>query len=152
MDADGSAHHEHHMTEHLSYQQAFSRNLGWVTPAEQALLRNKRIATARMGAAVRDFLQGKMTFEEYFGWGDLPDTEKALRFLVGLAPAGLHGAYLVDPSTINLEQRRGPPPHGDHCDADRNRQVHTRCPGGKRHPLQRLAMLLVRRRQGGGQP
>ncbi|MEO5698220.1 MAG: ThiF family adenylyltransferase, partial [Burkholderiaceae bacterium] len=54
-----------------------------------------------MGTAVLSFLPGGMSFEEYFQWGDLPDEEKALRFLFGLAPAGLHGPYLVDPSAVN---------------------------------------------------
>jgi hypothetical protein len=61
-----------------------------------------------MGTAVLNFLPGHMTFEDYFGWGDKPEMEKALRFLVGLAPAGLHGGYLVDPSSINLKEQRGP--------------------------------------------
>lgn len=129
-----------------------------------------------MGTAVLSFLPGQMTFEEYFGWGDLPDEEKALRFLVGLAPAGLHGRYLVDPTAINLKERRGPStimgcqlcagaaatealkillrrgdvraaPHGTHFDAYRNKLVHTWRPGGNRHPLQRLAMALIRRRR-----
>jgi molybdopterin/thiamine biosynthesis adenylyltransferase len=127
-----------------------------------------------MGTAVLNFMPGKMTFEEYFGWGDLPDEEKALRFLVGLAPAGLHGPYLVDPSAINLEEQRGPStimgcqlcagaaatealkillkrgkvraaPHGSHFDAYRNKLVHTWRPGGHRHPLQRFIMMLVKR-------
>ena len=131
-----------------------------------------------MGTAVLSFLPGQMTFEEYFGWGDLPDEEKALRFLVGLAPAGLHGRYLVDPTAINLKERRGPStimgcqlcagaaatealkillrrgavraaPHGTHFDAYRNKLVHTWRPGGNRHPLQRLAMALIRRRRAG---
>lgn len=129
-----------------------------------------------MGTAVLSFLPGQMTFEQYFGWGDLPDEEKALRFLVGLAPAGLHGRYLVDPTAINLKERRGPStimgcqlcagaaatealkillrrgqvlaaPHGMHFDAYRNKLVHTWRPGGNRHPLQRLAMALIRRRR-----
>lgn len=33
----------------FSYNQAFSRNLGWVTPQEQAVLRTKRIAIAGLG-------------------------------------------------------------------------------------------------------
>ena len=131
-----------------------------------------------MGTAVLSFLPGQMTFEQYFGWGDLPDEEKALRFLVGLAPAGLHGRYLVDPTAINLKERRGPStimgcqlcagaaatealkillrrglvraaPHGTHFDAYRNKLVHTWRPGGNRHPLQRLAMALIRRRRAG---
>ncbi|MQA42571.1 ThiF family adenylyltransferase [Rugamonas aquatica] len=129
-----------------------------------------------MGTAVLNFLPGKMTFEQYFGWGELPDEEKALRFLVGLAPAGLHAAYLVDPSSINLKEQRGPStimgcelcagaaatealkillnrgkvdaaPRGYHFDAYRNKLVRTWRPGGHRHPLQRLTMMLVKRRR-----
>ncbi|MGK5023817.1 ThiF family adenylyltransferase [Janthinobacterium sp. RB2R34] len=129
-----------------------------------------------MGTAVLSFLPGQMTFEQYFGWGDLPEEEKALRFLVGLAPAGLHGPYLVDPSAINLKERRGPStimgcqlcagaaatealkillgrgkvmaaPRGMHFDAYRNKMVHTWRPGGNRHPLQRLAMAVIKRRR-----
>lgn len=130
-----------------------------------------------MGSAVLNFLPGRMSFEEYFGWGDLPDGEKALRFLLGLAPAGLHGAYLVDPSTLNLAERRGPStiigcqlaagmaagesvkillgrgkvwpaPYGLHFDAYRNKHVRTWRPGGHRNPLQRLALSVARRRMG----
>ncbi|TFW22164.1 ThiF family adenylyltransferase [Duganella callida] len=132
-----------------------------------------------MGTAVMNFLPGQMTFEEYFGWGDLPDLEKGLRFLVGLAPAGLHGGYLVDPSTINLKEQRGPStimgcqlcagaaatealkillnrgevlaaPRGYQFDAFRNKLVRTWRPGGHRHPLQWLMMALARRRRPGG--
>ncbi|MBV6324650.1 ThiF family adenylyltransferase [Duganella violaceipulchra] len=130
-----------------------------------------------MGTAVLNFLPGQMTFEQYFGWGALPDEEKALRFLVGLAPAGLHARYLVDPSSINLQEQRGPStimgcelcagaaatealkillnrgpveaaPRGYHFDAYRNKLVRTWRPGGHRHPLQRLTMMLVKRRRG----
>ncbi|SDH42446.1 ThiF family protein [Duganella sp. OV458] len=132
-----------------------------------------------MGTAVLSFLPGHMTFEEYFGWGDKPDMEKALRFLVGLAPGGLHGGYLVDPSAINLKEQRGPStimgcelcagaaatealkillnrgdvrpaPWGYQFDAFRNKLVRTWRPGGNNHPLQRLAMMLARRRKPGG--
>ncbi|OYU00239.1 MAG: hypothetical protein CFE40_02700 [Burkholderiales bacterium PBB1] len=124
-----------------------------------------------MGTAVLNFLPGQMSFEEYFLWGDLPDDEKALRFLVGLAPAGLHRAYLVDPSTVDLVERRGPStimgcqlcsgvaatealkimlargkvrgaPHGYQFDAYRNRFVRTWRPGGNKHPLQQLALKI----------
>ncbi|MCU0922106.1 MAG: ThiF family adenylyltransferase, partial [Burkholderiaceae bacterium] len=37
------------MTPAFSYSQAFSRNIGWVTSAEQAVLRRKRVAIAGMG-------------------------------------------------------------------------------------------------------
>lgn len=124
-----------------------------------------------MGTAVLNFLPGEMSFEDYFGWADRPDDEKALRFLVGLAPAGLHRAYLVDPSTVNLAERRGPSsimgcqlcsgvaatealkimlgrgtvrsaPHGFQFDAYRNKFTHTWRPGGNNHPLQKLALKI----------
>jgi sulfur-carrier protein adenylyltransferase/sulfurtransferase len=37
------------MTEPFSYSAAFARNIGWVTPEEQAVLRRKRVALAGMG-------------------------------------------------------------------------------------------------------
>lgn len=37
------------MSHPFSYQQAYARNIGWVTPAEQTVLRGKRIAIAGMG-------------------------------------------------------------------------------------------------------
>jgi len=134
-----------------------------------------------MGTALLSFLPGQMTFEEYFGWGDLPDVEKALRFMVGLAPASLHGPYLVDPSSINFEERRGPStimgcqlcagvaatealkillnrgevlaaPHGSHFDAYRNKFVHTHLPGGNNHWRQKLAMRIARRHMSTSKP
>ena len=134
-----------------------------------------------MGTAVLNFLPGQMTFEEYFCWGTLSEREKALRFLIGLAPAGLHGDYLVDPSTINLAEKRGPStimgcelcagaaatealkillnrgevlaaPYGYQFDAYRNKLTRTYRPGGNRHPLQRIAMMLARKRMAGATP
>jgi len=128
-----------------------------------------------MGAALLNFLPGKMTFEEYFQWGDFPEEEKALRFLLGLAPTGLHARYLVDPSTINLVERRGPStimgcqlcagiaatealkillnrgkvlaaPHGLQFDAYRNKLVHTWRPSGNNNPIQRLGLSIARQR------
>lgn len=128
-----------------------------------------------MGAAVLNFMPGGMSFEDYFGWGDCDDDEKALRFLVGLAPAGLHGPYLVDPSAVSLPERRGPStvigcqlaggmagaeaakillgrgkvwaaPHGLHFDAYRGKFVRTWRPGGYRNPLQQLVLSIGRKR------
>ena len=130
-----------------------------------------------MGAALLNFLPGGMTFEQYFDWGNRPDAEKALRFVVGLAPAGLNRGYLVDRSAVNLAQRRTPStgmacqicagfaatevlkillrrgpvraaPHGLQFDAYLGRLVHTWRPGGNRHPLQRLAIAIGRRQLG----
>ncbi len=127
-----------------------------------------------MGAALLNFMPGKMTFEEYFGWGDLPEEEKALRFVVGLAPGGLHRPYLMVPGSVSFAERRGPStimacqlcagiiateslkillgrgdvlaaPWGMQFDAYRNKLKRTWRPGGNRHPIQRLAMAIGRR-------
>lgn len=127
-----------------------------------------------MGTGVINFLPGHMTFEQYFQWGDLAESEKAIRFLVGLAPAGLHRHYLVDASSVNLAERRGPStfiavqlcagfaaaqalkillkrgkvmaaPHGMQFDGYRDKLVHTWRPGGNRNPIQRLAIMIGRR-------
>jgi molybdopterin/thiamine biosynthesis adenylyltransferase len=127
-----------------------------------------------MGAALLNFLPGKMTFEEYFQLGDLPEEQKALRFMLGLSPALLQMGYLVDPSRVDLAQHRGPStimacqlcagvaatealkiliqrggvraaPHGVHFDAYRNKFARTWRPGGNSNPLQRLALAIARR-------
>jgi molybdopterin/thiamine biosynthesis adenylyltransferase len=54
------------------------------------------------------FLPGGMTFEEYFRMEGQPLEAQYARFLLGLAPKGLHRAYLVDPSRLNLVEKRGP--------------------------------------------
>lgn len=61
-----------------------------------------------MTAALLTFLPGEMSFEEYFQLEGCSEDEMALRFLLGLAPGMLHTEYLVDPSTIDLKNRRGP--------------------------------------------
>jgi molybdopterin/thiamine biosynthesis adenylyltransferase len=128
-----------------------------------------------MGAAVLAFLPGQMTFEEYFRLEGKTIDEQLLRFMVGLAPAVLHQAYLVDPSAVDLVNQRGPStpmaceicagiaatqalkillgrgkvpaaPHGMHFDAYRNKLVHTWRPGGNNNPLQRLILSVARRR------
>jgi molybdopterin/thiamine biosynthesis adenylyltransferase len=128
-----------------------------------------------MGAALLNFMPGKMTFEEYFQWGELPDLDKAIRFVVGLAPAGLHRPYLVVPEAVNFAERRGPStimacqlcagvaatealkillgrgkvlaaPYGMQFDAYRNKVAVTWRPGGNRNPLHRL-MIAVAKRQ-----
>jgi molybdopterin/thiamine biosynthesis adenylyltransferase len=124
-----------------------------------------------MGTALLNFLPGQMSFERYFGWAGCSDDEKAVRFLVGLAPAGLHRRALVDPSQVNLVERRGPScimgcqlcagvaatealkillgrgrvraaPHGFQFDAYRNKFVHTWRPRGNDHPMQQIALKM----------
>jgi molybdopterin/thiamine biosynthesis adenylyltransferase len=133
------------------------------------------VAPLGMGAALLNFLPGSMSFEDYFGWRGQSEREKALRFLVGLAPRVLHADYLADASRVDLSARRGPStimacqlcagiaatealkillgrgrvfaaPHGIQFDAYRNKLVHTWRPGGHRNPLQQLLMAVVRRR------
>lgn len=128
-----------------------------------------------MGAALLNFIPGKMTFEEYFRWEGCSEEEMALRFLVGLSPAMLHRRYLVDPTAVDFKARKGPStamacelcagiaateslkillgrghvdaaPRGIHFDAYRNRLVHTWRPGGNNHPAQKLALAFARRK------
>ncbi len=127
-----------------------------------------------MGAAVLVFLPGGMTFEEYFRIEGCDEEEMALRFMLGLSPAMLQRGYLVDPSRVNLAQRRGPStiaacqicagvtatealkillgrsgvlaaPHGYQFDAYRNRLARTWRPGGNRNPLQQIGLWIARR-------
>jgi molybdopterin/thiamine biosynthesis adenylyltransferase len=127
-----------------------------------------------MGVAVLNFLPGRMTFEEYFGFQGQTESEQALRFLLGLSPAMLQRTYLVDRSRVNFAGRRGPStviacelcagvasaetlkivlgrgpvlaaPWGLHFDAYRNRYKRTWRPGGYRNPLQWLGRALARR-------
>jgi hypothetical protein len=130
------------------------------------------VAPLGMSAALVNFLPGGMSFADYFQWGDRPELEKAVRFLVGLAPNALHRHYLADRSRVNLAERRGPStvmacslcagvagcealkillgrgrvlaaPHAVQFDAYRNKLGHTWRPGGNRHPLNRLAIAVA---------
>jgi molybdopterin/thiamine biosynthesis adenylyltransferase len=112
-----------------------------------------------MGTAFLCFMPGKMTFEEFFGMQGCSQTEQYLRFYLGLAPAGLQSQYLVDPSRLNLTEKRGPStiigctmsagvaaayavkillgrgelvcaPDGLHWDPYMNQMEHTSIPGG----------------------
>jgi molybdopterin/thiamine biosynthesis adenylyltransferase len=127
-----------------------------------------------MGAAVLNFLPGRMTFEQYFRVQGCSDAEKAARFLVGLTPAMLHRGYLVDPTRVNLTAKRGPStvmacqlcagiaatevlkivlgrgpvlaaPRGLHFDAYTNRMKTTWRPGGNANPVQKLLLVVARR-------
>jgi molybdopterin/thiamine biosynthesis adenylyltransferase len=135
------------------------------------------VAPLGMSAALLNFLPGRMTFEEYFQLSGKSDVEKAIRFLVGFAPALLHRHYLVDATRVNLAEGRGPStvlscqlcagvaagealkillgrgkvwpvPHAIQFDAFRNRMAHTWRPGGNRHPLNRIAIAIAKRQLG----
>jgi len=135
------------------------------------------VAPLGMSAALLNFMPGRMSFEDYFQVAGKPDLDKAIRFLVGLAPALLHRHYLTDPSQVNLAEHRGPStviacqlcaavataevlkillkrgrvwsaPHGVQFDAYRNKVTRTWRPGGNQHPLNRLAIAIARRQLG----
>ena len=78
---------------------------------EQCALRGIPAVTAAplgTGAAVLNFLPGKMSFEQYFRLSGQDEVEQLVRFLVGLSPAMLQRPYLVDRSTVSLKDHRGP--------------------------------------------
>jgi molybdopterin/thiamine biosynthesis adenylyltransferase len=130
-----------------------------------------------MGVAHLNFLPGHMTFEEYFRMEGQPESEQALRFLLGLSPAMLQRTYLVDRNRVNLREGRGPStimacqlcagmagtealkillgrgkvvaaPYGLHFDAYRGKLAKTWRPGGNNNPIQRLALAIARRTLG----
>lgn len=127
-----------------------------------------------MGVAVLNFLPGRMTFEDYFGFEGQPESEQVLRFVLGLSPAMLQRSYLADRSQVSLEEHRGPStiiacqlcagvaaaealkmllgrgplvaaPFGLHFDAYRNVYKRTWRPWGYRNPLQWLGRAIARR-------
>src|SRR6185503_6144946 len=61
-----------------------------------------------MGAALLNFLPGRMTFEEYFRLDGLSEEDQAVRFLVGLSPAMLQRGYLADRRAVDLSAHQGP--------------------------------------------
>ncbi len=132
------------------------------------------VAPLGMGAALINFIPGRMSFDDYFGWQGRTEHQMALRFLIGLSPAMLQTSYLVDRGTVDLNARRGPStsmacalcaglastealkillnrgpvsaaPHGVHFDAYRNKLAATWRPWGHRNPLQRLALAIAER-------
>lgn len=131
------------------------------------------VAPLGMSAALLNFLPGGMSFEDYFQLQGRSELEKAIRFLIGLAPNALHRHYLADRSRVNLAEKRGPStvmacslcagvagtealkillgrgrvlaaPHGMQFDAYRNKLARTWRPGGNSHPLNRLAIAVAK--------
>jgi len=127
-----------------------------------------------MGAAYLVFKPDGMGFEDWFRFEGLSEERQYVNFLLGLAPAGLHRAYLVDPSHVDLRGRRGPStgaacelcagvasieavkllldrgrvravPYYHHFDAYRGRWVVKKLRSGNRNPIQRLKIALARR-------
>jgi len=127
-----------------------------------------------MGTGFLAFLPGHMSFEEYFRLEGQPEVSQYIRFLVGFVPRGLHRSYLVDPTRVDLANRRGPStgascqlcagvvavnavklmlgrggvlpaPWHHHFDAYVNRLALTRLRWGNAGPLQRLKIAAAGR-------
>jgi molybdopterin/thiamine biosynthesis adenylyltransferase len=130
-----------------------------------------------MGTGLLIFTPGGMSFERYFRFEGQPESEQFLRFLVGLAPAGLHRPYLVDRTRVDLAGRKGPStvaaiqlcagvvataavklllgrggvkaaPWHHQYDAYRDRLAVSRLWFGNAGPLQRLKLAIGRRQFG----
>lgn len=128
-----------------------------------------------MGTAYLNFLPGKMTFEEYFRLDGYTENEQYLRFFLGLTPSALQQAYLVDPTKLDLGNKKGPStiigcqlatgvvaaqvakiflnrgsvlnvPHGLHFDAYTNQYKKTWRPGGNNNPIQKLAFSIGKKK------
>ncbi len=127
------------------------------------------------GSAYLNFLPGQMTFEEYFHLEGYTENEQYLRFFLGLTPAALQSAYLVDPTKLDLANKKGPSmpigcklaagvaasqvlkillnrgkvmnvPWGLHFDAYTNQFKKTWRPGGNNNPIQKLAFTLAKKK------
>ena len=127
-----------------------------------------------MGTCVLVFGPKSMSFERYFRLEGCDPPEQYLRFLLGLAPRGLHRRYLVDADRVDLRARRGPStvaacqlcagvtavmavkillrrggvpeaPLHQQYDAYRGRLAVTRLRFGNAGPVQRLKLALGRR-------
>lgn len=128
-----------------------------------------------MGTAYLNFLPGQMTFEQYFRLDGYSENEQYLRFFLGLTPAALQKSYLVDPSKLDLANKKGPStiagcqlatgvvaaqvakiflnrgkvlnvPWGLHYDAYTNQFKKTWRPGGNQNPIQKLAFTFGKKR------
>ena len=130
-----------------------------------------------MGVALLCFMPGKMTFEQYFRMKGLSENEQLLHFLLGLSPAMLQSAYLVDDTRVDLAAHKGPStnmacelcagvaatqalkvllnrgkilaaPCGLHFYAYRNCLKTTWRPWGNANPIQKLGLFIARKKLG----
>lgn len=127
-----------------------------------------------MGAAMVIFTKDSMGFEEYYRFNDADtDNDKYIKLLIGLGPALLQRPYLVDPSTANFLEKRGPStpmaiklcsgmlvtnvlklalgrgkvvtaPRVQQFDAYRNKYVTSWCPFGNRGLIQRVKFNIAK--------
>lgn len=128
-----------------------------------------------MGAALLNFMPGKMSFMDYFQWKDSDtDVDLAVKLLVGLAPSLAQISYTVDLSAANFIEKRGPStpmgielcagvlgteilkillkrgavkaaPHSIVYDAYHNKLFHKYIFFGNRNPVQKIKIFIVKR-------
>ena len=65
-------------------------------------------APVGMGVAFLLFTADSMAFEDYFRFEGQSELRQYINFLMGLAPSGMHRAYLVDPSRLDVARRKAP--------------------------------------------
>lgn len=133
------------------------------------------VAPVGMGAALLVFDRTSMSFEDYFGMGTTQyDEEKALRFLLGLAPSLQHSKYLVYKQAMNFRERKAPSlpmgcylcagvtgsialkillkrgtvykaPHSLHYDIYNNTLIRKYIWLGHQNPLQKIKLFFLRK-------
>lgn len=65
-------------------------------------------APVGMGVAFLLFSKDGMSFEDYFRFEGRSELRQYIHFLMGLAPSGMHRAYLVDPTRLDIARRKAP--------------------------------------------
>ena len=128
-----------------------------------------------MGCALLCFMPGKMNYEQYFRFEEKKSEEDQLiQFLIGLSPAMLQRPYLVEQSSVNFKEKRGPStpmavnlcagmaetyalkillnrgeilsaPYGLHFDAYRNKLTKTWRPFGNAGILPRIVFKIAKK-------
>jgi molybdopterin/thiamine biosynthesis adenylyltransferase len=128
-----------------------------------------------MGCACLCFMPEKMSYEEYFRFEDKEtEHEQLIQFLIGLSPAMLQRSYLVDETSVNFKEKRGPStpmavnlcagiagtyalkillnrgdtlcaPFGLHFDAYRNKFVKTWRPFGNKGIIPRIMFNIAKK-------
>jgi len=65
-------------------------------------------APVGMGVAFLAFTPDGMSFEDYFRFQGKTELRQYINFLLGLAPNGMHRAYLVDPTRLDIVKKKAP--------------------------------------------
>jgi len=65
-------------------------------------------APVGMGVAFLAFTRDGISFEEYFRFEGVSELRQYINFLLGLSPSGMHGAYLADPTRLDVAKKKTP--------------------------------------------